>query len=158
MDIEKLIEELEDILDNASNVPFSRKVAVEPDEMLEVISEMRKSLPEEIKQARWVNQEKDKIIKEAENEANLKIQHANDEIQKIKQQAQSKYKQLINEHNITLEAKREANAILQKAHQDAADLKLKSTEYINKLFLASEDNFKQVVLTLEQNRKKILNK
>ena len=49
MDIIKLIEEMEDILDEASTVPFSKKVMVEREELLSVLKDMRENLPEEIK-------------------------------------------------------------------------------------------------------------
>lgn len=44
MDIIKLIEEMEDILDEASTVPFSKKVMVEREELLSVLKDMRENL------------------------------------------------------------------------------------------------------------------
>ncbi len=46
--INELIDEIEDIMDNASSVPFSRKVSVDPDEIFEIVRDMRDSLPTEI--------------------------------------------------------------------------------------------------------------
>ena len=61
-DINELIDEIEDIMDNASSVPFSRKVSVDPDEIFEIVRDMRDSLPTEIKNAQWINEEKDRIL------------------------------------------------------------------------------------------------
>ena len=61
MDLIQLIEEMEDLMDGASTVPFSKKVMVDADEVLEILTEMREALPEEIKQAQWVTEEKERI-------------------------------------------------------------------------------------------------
>ena len=78
--INELIDEIEDIMDNASSVPFSRKVSVDPDEIFEIVRDMRDSLPTEIKNAQWINDEKERILQEAENEAKSKVENANNEI------------------------------------------------------------------------------
>ena len=46
-----MVEELEDLIDEAAAVPFSKKVMVDPEEVNSILTEMRNGLPEEIKQA-----------------------------------------------------------------------------------------------------------
>ena len=74
--ITDLILEMEDIMDEASSVPFSKKIAVDPDEIYEILNEMKDSLPEEIKQAQWVTDEKDRILSEASAEADNRLSQA----------------------------------------------------------------------------------
>ena len=76
----QLINEMEDVMDEASAVPFSRKVSVDPDEIYEILAEMKDSLPQEIKQAEWTYQEKDRIIGEAEAEAKRRLEQTDKEI------------------------------------------------------------------------------
>ena len=154
--INQLIDEIEDVMDNASSVPFSRKVSVDPDEIFEITKEMRDSLPVEIKNAKWVNDEKERILQEAKNEAESKISKANDEIQNFKDQAKNQKKKMISEHEITTQARQEANRILQEANAEAANIKKQSYAYINRLFTASSENFSQLAQSLEKNRKNIL--
>ena len=129
-DINELIDEIEDIMDNASSVPFSRKVSVDPDEIFEIVRDMRDSLPTEIKNAQWINDEKDRILQEAENEARSKVDNANNEIKNFKEQAKSQYQRMISEHQITAEARQEAQRILEQANQEANKIKQQSYQYI----------------------------
>ena len=65
----RLLEELEDILDNSRGVPFSNKVAVDKEELYDIVSELRDCLPNDIKQSKIIVQERNKIIIEAQKEA-----------------------------------------------------------------------------------------
>ena len=61
-------EELECIISNASSIPFSHKSGIDKEEVLELINNINASLPEELKQAHWVNQERHKIINDSKKE------------------------------------------------------------------------------------------
>lgn len=154
--INELINEIEDIMDSASSVPFSRKVSVDPDEIDEVLKEMRNSLPEEIKNAQWVNSEKDRIISEAKNEAKSIVENANHEISSFKEQARNQYQKMVSEHEITIQAKNEAHRIIQEAKTEALAIKKQSYEYVDKLFSSSAQNFSQLAQSLDKNRRNIL--
>ena len=151
-----LINEMEDIMDDASSVPFSRKVSVNPDEIYEILTEMKDALPEEIKQAQWVTDEKDRIIGEAKSEADERISQAENEINNIKEQARSKFQRLVSEHEITNEARNEASRILEQANKEALAIKEQSYAYVDKLFSGSIENFSQLANQLDVNRRKIL--
>lgn len=154
--INELIDEIEDIMDNASSVPFSRKVSVDPDEIFEIVREMRDSLPAEIKNAQWINDEKDRILQEAENEAKSKLSNANNQIENFKQQAKSQYQKMISEHQITNQAKEEARRIIEEATNQANSIKQQSYQYVDRLFSKSSENFSQLAQSLEKNRQNIL--
>ena len=114
MDIIKLIEEMEDILDEASTVPFSKKVMVEREELLSVLKDMRENLPEEIKQAQWTNAEKNRIIDEANRESeNIRTQ-AYKEAEKIDQEARNRFETMVNEHDVTMQLKKMRKKLLLK--------------------------------------------
>lgn len=154
--INDLINEIDDIMDDASSVPFSRKVSVDPDEIYEITTEMRQSLPEEIKSAQWVNSEKDRIISEAKNEADSIIDKANNDISTFKEQARNQYQQMVSEHEITVQAKQEADRIIQEARNEAMAIKKQSYDYVDKLFSSSAENFSQLAQSLDKNRRNIL--
>ena len=69
MEIFTLLETLEDMLDRSKSVPFSDKCIVDKEEILEIIKEIRLKLPDELKQAKWVKEERQRILVEAQNEA-----------------------------------------------------------------------------------------
>ena len=61
MEIFTLLEALEDILENSKNLPFTSKSIVNKEEMLDLIKEIRIKLPDELKQAKWVKEERQRI-------------------------------------------------------------------------------------------------
>ena len=69
MEIFTLLETIEEMLENSKSIPFSTKGIVDKEELLEVIKEIRLKLPEELKQAKWVKEERQRILVEAQKEA-----------------------------------------------------------------------------------------
>ena len=80
MDALELLEELEDIVDKGVAVPFSGRCLLDKDELLEVLAEIKLKLPEDLKQAKWIKEERERIIADAKTEANNLIKTANDQI------------------------------------------------------------------------------
>lgn len=147
---------MEDVMDESSSVPFSRKVSVDPDEIYELLNEMKDALPEEIKQAQWVTDEKDRIIGEARSEADSRLNEAENEINNIKEQARNKFRQLVSENEITREARNEAERIIEEANIEADKIRQQSYAYVDRLFQGSVENFSQLANQLEKNRRTIL--
>ena len=56
-----LLDDLEEILANASKVPFSEKAIVDSDEIRSIVDDIRLSMPKDIQQAKWVKDEQDRI-------------------------------------------------------------------------------------------------
>ena len=154
--ITDLILEMEDIMDEASSVPFSKKIAVDPDEIYEILNEMKDALPEEIKQAQWVTDEKERILSEANSEADSRLNQAEGEIKNFKEQAKTQFQKMVSEHEITQQARLEADRILQEAAAEAKNIRQQSYVYVDKLFTGSAENFSQLAQQLEKNKNKIL--
>ena len=93
MEIFTLLETLEDMLENSKGLPFTSKSMVDKDEMLEIIKEIRIKLPDELKQAKWVKEERQRILAEAQKEADG-----------IVKEAENRIIAMIDEHEITRKA------------------------------------------------------
>lgn len=65
MEIFTLLETLEDILERSKSVPFTEKTIVDKEEVLEIIKDIRLKLPDELKQAKWIKEERARILDEA---------------------------------------------------------------------------------------------
>ena len=65
MDVMALIDKLDDLIHNARTVPFSDKVAIDREEIYELLDQMRSTIPEEIKQSRWIVKERQEMLAEA---------------------------------------------------------------------------------------------
>jgi len=103
MEIFTLLETLEEMLEGSKSIPFSNKGIVDKEEMLEIIKEIRLKLPEELKQAKWVKEERQRILVEAQKEADG-----------IVKEAENRIISMIDEHEITRKAyEQKADSILQ---------------------------------------------
>ena len=76
MKIIDLLQEIEEILDSAGGFPLTGKVIVDPDDISDILKEIREELPEEIQQAQWIKNERERIMQEARNEYERVIEDA----------------------------------------------------------------------------------
>ena len=93
MEIFTLLETIEDMLENSKEVPFTHKAIIDKEEVLDIIKEIRLKLPEELKQAKVIKEEHDRIISKA-----------NEEASEIVKEAENRIISMIDEHEITRKA------------------------------------------------------
>ena len=111
MEIFTLLDTLEDILDKSRNLPFSGKTIVDKEELLELLKEIRLKLPDELKQAKWVKEERQRILVEAQKEA--------DDIVK---EAENRIIAMIDEHEITKKAYDQKAEIIETANEMSREI------------------------------------
>ena len=80
MEVLNLLELLEDIIEEGSKLPFGNKVMIDKSKALEILRDVRISLPDEVKQAEWINTERQRIIDDAKEEAEKMIKDTEDYI------------------------------------------------------------------------------
>ena len=71
MDIMEIVDMMEEAIEKASAVPLTGKVMIDKGELLDYIQEIRLVYPDELKEAKWVKEERQRILSEAENRAEL---------------------------------------------------------------------------------------
>ena len=122
MEIFTFLETLEDILERGKTLPFTNKTIVEKDELLDIIKEIRIKLPDELKQAKWIKEERQKILLEAKKEA--------DEVVK---EAENRIISMIDEHEITRKAYEQKNEIIETANEMSREITNGTKEYADGL-------------------------
>ncbi len=70
MDILHLIDRLEELFNESRAIPFTHNVVVDEEKMLDLIDQMRVAIPEEMKKAQQVLTQRDRILAQAQEEAN----------------------------------------------------------------------------------------
>jgi hypothetical protein len=70
MDILHLIDRLEELFNESRAIPFTHNVIVDEEKMLDLIDQMRVAIPEEMKKAQQVMTQRDRILAQAQEEAN----------------------------------------------------------------------------------------
>jgi cell division septum initiation protein DivIVA len=129
LEVLNLLEELEDIIENSSSIPLSGKVLINKEEVLELIKQIRIKLPDEFKRAEWIKQERQRILLEAQQEAEMIIKEA--------------------------EQKKTAAEIISTAQANAREIRLGSREYADELLAKIELQVSEILETIKRNREEL---
>lgn len=162
MKIDELLREIEEIVNTASSVPLTGKVMVEGEEIINVLNEIERVLPDEIKSARWIQAEKDRILNEARTEYDTVINDA-------KRQAEA----LVEESEILTKVKKRAQEIMDVTDENVKKLKMSTFDYMDsvlykfqeemvelknmydEMFTNLESTFNKVEVMVSNNREEI---
>jgi len=144
MEILSILETLEDAVEKSITVPFSGKCLLDKEEILEIIKEIRLKLPDDIKQAKWVKEERQRILLEAQKEAN-----------NVVKDAENKISSLVDEHEITKKAYEQANEIISNAQKNAREIRLGTREYADSVLNKVEEILKDTIEVIQVNREEL---
>ena len=144
MEIFTLLETMEELLENSKNLPFSGKAMVDREELLDLIKEMRIKLPDELKQAKWVKEERQRILVEAQKEA--------DDIVK---EAENRIISMIDEHEITKKAYEQKAEIIETANEMSREISKGTKEYADSILQNVEAALQGALDTIQNNRKEL---
>ena len=126
-EFERLIDELEQILANASRVPFSRRLMIEEDDILDVIDRMRVAVPDEIRQARHIVRERDQLLESTKK----KIAHT------------------LSEQGLLEVAQRERAKIVGEAEAEASRIRAEADDYSRQVLLDLEERVGKALLIIQ---------
>ena len=118
MEIMEIIDMMEETIDKAPTVPLSGKILVDKEDLLDYIQEMRLVFPDEVKEAKWVKEERERILAEAQTRSETMIKNA-----------EEKVVQMIDEHEITKQAVEQANQMVNDAQTKAMEIKTDCDQY-----------------------------
>jgi len=144
MQIMYLLDQIEDAIESGTGVPFSSRVLIDAEELLGLIQDIRVNLPDEIKQAQWIKEERKKILIEAQKEAET-----------ITQEAENYIRKMVDENEITKSAYQQAEEIIQKTQENAKDIRLGTNEYADTILLKLQNQLKELHNIIDENRKEL---
>ena len=119
MDIQHLVDRLEDLIDEGRHMPFSRFTMIDEERALELIDQMRISIPEEIEKAARVLAQRDRILAQA-----------NEEAARVVSQAREKSDQMVDREAMVQAAQNRAANIVEQAHQEADQVMADADNYV----------------------------
>ena len=144
MEIFTLLETLEELVENSRTVPFSGKCMVEKEEILDIIKEIRQKLPDELKQAKWVKEERQRILLDAQKEAN-----------DIIKEAENKIISMIDEHEITKKAYEQKAEIIDAAESYSKELVSATKDHADSILAELENSLKEKLEMVKSNRREL---
>lgn len=145
MDTKKLLEELENVVVNAKNIPFTTKKAVDEEEVTRLIDAINQSLPNELDNAKRIVADKERILLDAEKKADDTIAQAKDYIARITEESE-----------LVKQAQERANQIISSANASAEELRISSVTYATDVLKYVETNMENMLDTLKKNRQSLI--
>jgi vacuolar-type H+-ATPase subunit H len=144
MRVIELLAELEEVIERGNTLPFSSRALINPEEVIEIIDEIRDAMPGELTEAKKIVSERKKILFAAQSEAD-----------RIKADAEKRLKELIDTNEITKTATANANEIMRNANASAKAMKTGTQNYTDKLLYTFQIQLKEMNDKVEQNRKEL---
>ncbi len=147
MDVLVLIDKLDDLVHNAKPVPLTDQVRVDREEIFDLLDQMRATIPEEIKQARWIVKERQEMLAESKREAERTIKEARDE------QAN-----LISQEDVTKQAERQSEDIVEEARAREREIRLGAEDYADEILNTLEVNLEKFLAAIQRGRERLQGK
>ncbi len=147
MDIMALIDKLEDLIATGKKVPLTNSVVVNEKDLYDIIDEVRATLPDELKQARWIVKERQEMIEEAEKEAN-----------RIIEESRERANALAAETEVVKRAEKQAADILDAARAREREIRLGAEDYADEMLANLEVNLGKLLTAVQRGRDRLQGK
>ncbi len=141
-----LLEDLEDVLDDATSIPLSKKSAVDVEKIKTIIEDIRLNTPHETKQAKAIVDSRNTIIDDAHKEAN-----------EIIQKAQDQARELVARDEITRVAQEQATEILAKATEQGKAMVTEAQNQASEILNNATAQANEMVTTAQNKSREMLN-
>lgn len=119
MDIQHLVDRLEDLIDEGRHMPFSKYTMIDEERALEIIDQMRISVPEEIEKAARILSTRERVLAQA-----------NEEAARVVQQARKRSEDLLDQEVSVQAAHNRAANIIEQARQEAEGIVTEADNYV----------------------------
>jgi hypothetical protein len=144
MDVLVLIDKLDDLVHNAKAFPLTDQVRIEREEIYDILDQMRATIPEEIKQARWIVKERQEMLAEAKREQDRLLQEARE--QAVREASQTEIVKL---------AERQAQDIIDEARRNARETRLEMEDWADGILATLESNLDKFLTAVRRGRERL---
>ena len=177
MDVLVLIDKLDDVVHNARPVPLTDQVRVDREEIYDLLDQMRATIPEEIKQARWIVKERQEMLAEAKREAERIVREAREqqarwivkerqemlaeakrEAERVVKEAKERQTRLVSEQEVTKQAERQAEDIIEDARAREREIRLGAEDYADEILNTLEVNLTKFIAAVQRGRERLQGK
>ena len=139
MDVLVLIDKLDDLVHNAKAVPLTDQVRIDREEIYDILDQMRATIPEEIKQARWIVKERQDMLAEAKREVDRLLAEARE--QAVREASQTEIVKL---------AERQAQDIVDEARRQARETRLEMEDWADSILSTLEVNLEKFLSAVQR--------
>lgn len=147
MDIIKLLDELEELLESSSRIPMTGKVILDAESVFDYIDRIRAVLPEEIRQAKFVSEEREKMLQEGQRQA-----------EKLFEEARNHAEKMLADNEMVKQAQIQAENMVLQAEKVSLEIKDSAKIYANDVLHQMEFNLEKVLSMIKKGREELQNK
>jgi hypothetical protein len=147
LDVLVLIDKLDDLVHNARAVPLTDQVRIDREAIYELLDQMRSTIPEEVKQARWIVKERQEMLAEAKREAERIVGEARDRAEREASQQE-----------IVKQAEKQAAQVLEEARLREREVRLGAEDYADEVLSTLEVNLGKFLSAVQRGREKLQGK
>ncbi|WXJ78866.1 hypothetical protein MTMBA_09450 [Moorella thermoacetica] len=144
MEFMTLIEEMEKMVEKAPHIPLSGKVFLDGDLLLDYLDRLRTALPEEVRQAQWIRQERERLLEEARLKA-----------RSLLEEAEKRSEIMAQENELVRKARSQASEIINRARNVAEEVKAGALSYADGLLAKLEASLNQALAQVQQGRQEL---
>jgi len=144
IDILHLVDRLETLLSKSWRLPFTSNVVIQEDAFLDIIDQMRISIPEEVKQARRVTAERERLLEQAQEEAD-----------RIVALAQEQVGSLADDHEIVKTAQARADEVMVRAQRSAETVRGDADTYVMETLSSLEEQLMMLLTTVRNGIRQV---
>lgn len=134
MDILHLVDRLEELFNESRPIPLTHSVVVDEDRVLEIIDQMRISIPDEVKKSQQVLAQRDRVMAQAQEEANRTLNLA-----------KRRGEESLSRDSVVEAAQERAEQILDQARADSEAMRSEADEYSVESLAALEDELNRLI-------------
>jgi len=122
MDVIKLLEYLQGIIESSSKIPVTGKSVINKKEILDIIDQIINHLPDEFKKAQWICDEKERILVDAKKQAKI-----------FEEETIDKIRRRVEKQDLVKEAQTRSEEIIALAQRDGKIMRLGAKDYADEI-------------------------
>ena len=142
--VEAILREARDIIENARAMPLSASSMVNKEELLEMIDEAMRRLPDDLRNARWLLKEREEFL--------AKVTREGDEILEL---ARSRAERLVQRTEVVRTAEQKARQLVETAREDSRRMRLETEDYCDQKLKNFESTLGQAKDVIATGRRKL---
>jgi len=139
------LDDIEDLLEKSRGVPLTGKISVEKDKLLDIVNEIRLSLPDDMRIAQRILADHDKILEDAKHRAGNMLEDAKMES-----------KSMTNNHEIFRRASEQAADHMEETKRSAREIRLNAMDYADEILEKAENQIRQTMDNMDQQHRRVM--
>lgn len=143
-DAETLLQRAIDIIANAPKLPLSSSPRIDGDELIELLDEALRRMPEEMRHARWMIRERQEFVAKTRREADELLEAARVQAERMVQRTE-----------VVRAAEAKARQVLESANADTKRMKNEMEDYLDQRLASFEIILDRLTNTIAQGRRRM---